>query len=280
MHLWYSENRAAKEVLERASEAGHGDRQLEANCIKALGDVHRMLSEYGAARARYEEALPIYREIGTRLGEANCIKALGDLLAEQGEVERALPLLDQAEVLFRTLGFPNRVAWVHNSRGSLWHHQGEYVAAVEAYTRAIETWPQEGAFYRNRARTLMEMDDFAAVAANLEKAAALAPAHPYLALRRAELAFYTQDYPSALRHAQEALARQEHFAPAGFLAALAHLALGDTEEAIRVLETALQWPYDKNDLQDTLRRLDRLPETAPPQAVRQFRGRLQEAMKR
>ena len=47
-----------------------GARLGEANCIKSLGDVHVQLAEYPAGRARYEEALPIYRTIGARLGEA------------------------------------------------------------------------------------------------------------------------------------------------------------------------------------------------------------------
>ena len=41
----------------------------------SLGDVHLHLAEYPLARQRYEEARPIYHEIGARLGEANCISA-------------------------------------------------------------------------------------------------------------------------------------------------------------------------------------------------------------
>ncbi|MEZ0396229.1 MAG: tetratricopeptide repeat protein, partial [Anaerolineales bacterium] len=62
----------------------------EANCIKALGDVHRDLSELPEARARYEEALPIYRAIGDKLGEANTLSAILRLEYEQtGNVSKA-----------------------------------------------------------------------------------------------------------------------------------------------------------------------------------------------
>jgi tetratricopeptide (TPR) repeat protein len=320
LHILYNEYRAAKTALEGALESAGGDRQLEAHCIKALGDVHLRLGEYGAARGRYEEALGIYREIGDRLGEANCIKALGDvhlrlgeygaargryeealgiyreisdrlgeanciqalgdLWADQEEVEKALAFLDDAEARFSALGLPAYVAWVHNSRGNLWHRREDYAAAVEAYTRAIQAWPQEGAFYRNRADTFIEMGDFAAAAADLEQAATLAPEHPYLALRRAQLAFYMRDYSSALRHAQEALARRSPFATAALLAALAHLALGDEGEATRALEMALWGPHNKDDLEDAFRGLDRLPETVPPEAVERFRAQLREALNR
>jgi len=255
-------------------------RRGEPYCLRALGDVHRMLGEYEAARARYEEALGIYREIGDRLGEAHCIQALGDLWADQGEIDKALAFLDEAEARFSALGLPAQVAWVHNSRGNLWHRRGDCAAAVEAYTRAIQVWPQEGAFYRNRARTFIEMGNFAAAAADLEQAATLAPEHPDLALRRAELAFYMRDYPFALRHAQEALVRRSPFAPAALLDALLHLALGDEGEATRALETALQWPHNKDDLEDALRWLDRLPKTVPPEAVERFREQLRGALNR
>ena len=82
---WTELRTALQHSLVAAGELGN--RTAEANCIKALGDVHRMLAEYGAARERYEEARPIYAQIGDRLGEANCIQALGDvhrMLAEYG----------------------------------------------------------------------------------------------------------------------------------------------------------------------------------------------------
>ncbi len=257
-----------------------GTRRGEAYCIRALGDIRRILAEYQAAQTHYEKALGVYEEIGDRLGQAFCFQSLGDLWADQGEIDKALAFLDEAEARFSALGLPARVAWVHNSRGNLWDRREDYAAAVEAYTRAIQAWPQEGAFYRNRAGTFIEMGDFAAAAADLEHAATLAPEHPYLALRRGQLAFYMRDYPSALRHAQEALARRSPFAPAALLTALAHLALGDEGEATRALETALHGPHDKEDLEDALRWLDRLPETVPPEAGERFREQLREALNR
>ncbi len=54
--------------------------------------MHLSLAEYDQARARYEEARPIYAAIGARLGEANTIKTLGDVhlsLAEYDQAPRA-----------------------------------------------------------------------------------------------------------------------------------------------------------------------------------------------
>ncbi|MBE2197833.1 MAG: tetratricopeptide repeat protein, partial [Anaerolinea sp.] len=64
LDITYSRNREAKVHLQRALDYQKADRGLEANCIQALGDVHLRLSEYELARARYEEARPIYAAIG------------------------------------------------------------------------------------------------------------------------------------------------------------------------------------------------------------------------
>jgi hypothetical protein len=49
-----------------------------------------MLGEYGAARERYEEALPLFRRIGDQLGEAKCIGSLGNVYLRLGATETAV----------------------------------------------------------------------------------------------------------------------------------------------------------------------------------------------
>ncbi|MCP4421919.1 MAG: hypothetical protein GY805_35345, partial [Chloroflexi bacterium] len=75
----YSRNRSARQRLLAIQITQDEDQYLSADAIQALGEVHVRLSEYEAARERYEEALPIYEAIGARLGQANCIQALGDV---------------------------------------------------------------------------------------------------------------------------------------------------------------------------------------------------------
>jgi tetratricopeptide (TPR) repeat protein len=114
-----------------------GSKLDEANCIQALGDVHGRLSELPQARARYEEALRIYRAIGNRLGEANCIRSLGDLCVEEGDEAQALSLLNDAIACFHALGLPAGEASTINSIGNLYNKQRARSQAIAEYTRAL-----------------------------------------------------------------------------------------------------------------------------------------------
>lgn len=60
------------------------DKEGEAGVLKAMGDLQMRVADLAGARASYEQALPIYREIEARLGEANVWSSLGNLsMAEE-----------------------------------------------------------------------------------------------------------------------------------------------------------------------------------------------------
>ena len=42
-------------------------------------------SQHDAARAAYEQALPLDRQVSDVLREANCIQSVGDIAREQGD---------------------------------------------------------------------------------------------------------------------------------------------------------------------------------------------------
>ena len=67
--------------------------------------MHVQLSEYALARQRYEAALPLYREIGARLGEANTLTAFGDLVFGRREwYAIARQQFEQAWSVYREIG--------------------------------------------------------------------------------------------------------------------------------------------------------------------------------
>lgn len=51
----------------------------QAYCIRSLGDIALRRSDHDGARTAYDEALPLYRQVGDVLGQANCISRLGDI---------------------------------------------------------------------------------------------------------------------------------------------------------------------------------------------------------
>mgnify|MGYP000277145344 CR=1 FL=1 len=77
--------RAAQALFERGMSE-----QTRADLIHNAGRVSFQLSQLPEARARYEEALPIYRAIGAKLGEANTLSVLVRLdFGESKNIPRA-----------------------------------------------------------------------------------------------------------------------------------------------------------------------------------------------
>jgi tetratricopeptide (TPR) repeat protein len=81
-----------------------GDNNLAARCRARLGDIALERSDHESARRRYEEALPLYRDVGNILGEANCIFSLGDIAFRRSDHESARTRHEEALSLYRGVG--------------------------------------------------------------------------------------------------------------------------------------------------------------------------------
>ena len=79
------------------------ERMGEANCLKSLGDLKMRTADLEGARADYDAALPIYRDIRARMGEANCLQSLGDLKRRTADLEGARADYDAALPIFRDI---------------------------------------------------------------------------------------------------------------------------------------------------------------------------------
>jgi tetratricopeptide (TPR) repeat protein len=138
----------------------------------------------------------------------------------------------------------NDKAWVLNRIADLHEQRDELTQALALYTQAIELAPQHAIWYRNRAYAYIKADSGALARSDIKVAAQLQPNHPYLALRRGELAILDQDYERALaeyRTFVESLPKNE----AGYYGlGLASLALGKSEQSYDYYEQALSLTTD------------------------------------
>jgi tetratricopeptide (TPR) repeat protein len=80
------------------------DRQCEANCLRSLGDMYQLNTEYDPAQQRYEEAVLLYRSIGDKIGEASCIEGLGDVHLGLDEDKLARQRYEEAVPLYNSHG--------------------------------------------------------------------------------------------------------------------------------------------------------------------------------
>ena len=90
-----------------------GDRLGEANCILRLGDIALDRADPEQARSRYEEALPLYRQVGELLGEADCIQSLGDIALRRSDHEQARQNYRTALALYERIREPYSIGWTH-----------------------------------------------------------------------------------------------------------------------------------------------------------------------
>lgn len=108
-NLSLREKHERKEVLEHLlaeAESGAAGQApaVMAALLSQLSEASRFEGNQNQRRRYLEQALPLYREIGHRLGEANCVKALGDVALRQDRYQDAASLFQQALPLYRQIG--------------------------------------------------------------------------------------------------------------------------------------------------------------------------------
>jgi tetratricopeptide (TPR) repeat protein len=175
VHYMLSEYQEARARYEQALPIYReiGARLGQANAIKSLGDVHRMLAEYQEARARYEQSLPIYREIGDRLGQANAISSLGDVHLRVSEYGPARERYEQALPIYREIGARHNESICLGSLGLAYAYLHDYDRAIQSYDRAIQLNPEYANAHFNKACAYALLENPAQACRSLEQAITL-----------------------------------------------------------------------------------------------------------
>jgi tetratricopeptide (TPR) repeat protein len=221
------------------------------------------LSELPEARARYEEALPLYHAIGSKLGEANCIQSLGDVAVNEKDYDAAFKLYEEAVALCRAISPADEASALHNIANA-YESQKDYAKALETYTRAMALFPRpQGYILRNRANIYLKLKDADNAARDIEAAAQVQPNNAYLFLRRGELAILLEHYTEAIQHFQSALELYPRMNGAYFGIGRAHLLLKQVNEALAAYQQGLAVSDARSDLEDALEELEKLKAEKP-----------------
>jgi tetratricopeptide (TPR) repeat protein len=234
-----------------------GDQNSEANCILSLGDVFARLLEYPQARARYEEALPIFRALANRLGEANSLQRLGDMAAKEKDFDLAQKLYEDSISMHKEIS-PADAAVGYNNLGSLYVEQKEYTKAIQAFSHSLEIIPENAYVLRNRAEEYIRLKQVEAAAADLERAANLEPDHPFLFLRKGDLAIIQGNYLEAIEHLSKATEYDPPVVEAYLSIGLAYLYLAKVEEASSAFQKGLADSETVSDVDEILSKLETL----------------------
>ena len=249
-----------REMHERRAQAepDRADYQRDLSVsYERIGDLYRALGQGDQARERYEQALPIYRAIGDKLGQANCIQSLGDIAVEEKDWNAARKLYQDAIAIRRAIS-PADEAAGYNALGAMYERQKEYSQAIQAYSRALELFPDHVYIWRNRAELYLKMKDATNAARDIETAAGLQPENAYLFLRRGQLAILQGRYAEALTHLAAALERYPRMNYAYFGMGLAHLRAGQADQALKAYQQGLAVTDSPADLDDALEELEAL----------------------
>ncbi|MCP4151114.1 MAG: tetratricopeptide repeat protein [bacterium] len=76
----------------------------EANCTFSLGKIHFRESRTDDAKGCFEEALSLFRDVEDVLGEANCIRCIGDIHFRESRNDAAKSCFEEVLSLFRDVG--------------------------------------------------------------------------------------------------------------------------------------------------------------------------------
>ncbi|HEX8434616.1 tetratricopeptide repeat protein, partial [Archangium sp.] len=126
-------------VLQRAYAVARArsDARREAKCIESLGTIAYARSQYEEAQRRYEEALPLYKQIGDVIGQANCIQRLGDIAFDRSQHEEARRKYEEALPLHKQIGDVIGQANCIYSLGDIDRERSQHEEAQRRYEEAL-----------------------------------------------------------------------------------------------------------------------------------------------
>jgi tetratricopeptide (TPR) repeat protein len=121
-----------------------GDARGEARCIDGLGNIAWSRSDLDGAQAQFERALPLYRQVGSVLGEAGGIKGLGDVALDRSDLDGAQAQFERALPLYRQVGSVLGEANCIERLGDIALRRSDLDGAQAQFERALPLYRQVG----------------------------------------------------------------------------------------------------------------------------------------
>jgi adenylate cyclase len=113
------------------------DRQAQARCRCAMGDLLRKRGAYAEAVTWLESARAGFEAVGDRAGTGQVLHFAGTLSAQQGQYEEARRLYEQSLAIRRELGDQAAIASLLNNLGILARFQSDYDQASALYEESL-----------------------------------------------------------------------------------------------------------------------------------------------
>lgn len=114
-----------------------GEKKAEAYTLNELGFVNSGLGDPKKALESYGQALLLWIAVGDRLNEANTLNNIGIVYWKLSEFQKALEYYDRARPLLREVGNRKGEAITLNNIGLIYHGLGDLQKALEYFDRSL-----------------------------------------------------------------------------------------------------------------------------------------------
>jgi predicted ATPase/DNA-binding XRE family transcriptional regulator len=145
---------------------------VRARGLNAAGNLGEAISDYAGARARFEEALSLYRALGDRHGVSFVLNNLGNVAFWQGDLPRSLELFEEALALRRTVGDDYQLSICLSNLALPLTHMGSTGRAAASMEESLAIRRRLGDVH-GITTCLLNLADLARVTGELERASSL-----------------------------------------------------------------------------------------------------------